>query len=362
MQVPGDVLQVFGLLAVDVARQVQVVFVALDLLEGHHARVFLDFRALVEDVHDLVDVLGAQAVLGAVLHKSAAGVDHEDAFPRLGMLLVDHDDAGRDARAVEQVGRQADDALDVALAHQGATDVCFRVPTEQHPVRQDAGAFAGALERAYDVQQVGVIALSGRRHAEGFKTVVGIVVRVEPGAPAFIGERRIGDHVIEGLERLANLVFGIGEGVALRNERGGIAVQVHVHARQTAGGRILFLAVQRDGCPRFIPDLEQQRARTAGRVVDGCLRARIRCADARDLRHDAADFGGRVELSLALAALGGEMAHQVFVGIPQNVIPFSAVLGEIQLLFLEDRHQVGQAVHHILAAAQLGRVVEIGEI
>ena len=315
-----------------------------------------------------MDVLGAQAVLGAVLHKSAAGVDHEDAFTRLGVLLVDHDDAGRDARAVEQVGRQADDALDVALAHQGATDVCFRVPTEQHPVRQDAGAFAGALERAHDMQQVGVIALSGRRHAEGFKAVVEIVVRVEPGAPAFVGKRRIGDHVIKGLERFANLtsygdfVFWIGQGVALRNERGGIAVEVHVHACQTAGGRILFLAVQRDGGPRFIPDLEQQRARTAGRVVDGCLRARIRCADARDLRHDTADFGGRVELSLALAALGGEVAHQVFVGVPQNVIPFRAVLREIQLLFLEDRHQVGQPVHHILAAAQFGGIVEVREV
>ena len=35
---------------------------------------------------------------------------------------------------------------------------------------------------------------------------------------------------------------------------------------------------------------------------------------------DAADFRRGVELPLALAALGSEMAHQVFVGIAENVI------------------------------------------
>ena len=155
----------------------------------HHARIFRDFQLLVEDIHDLVDVLGAQAVLGAILHEAAAGVDHEDALARLGVLLVDHDDAGGDAGAVEQIGRQADDALDVALAHQGAADVGFGIAAEEHAVRQDARAFAGALERAHDMQQVGIIALFGGRHAKGLEALVGIVERVEAGAPAFVAER-----------------------------------------------------------------------------------------------------------------------------------------------------------------------------
>ena len=69
-------------------------------------------------------------------------------------------------------------------------------------------------------------------------------------------------------------------------------MQDHVHARQTAGRRVFFLTIQRDGCPRFIPDLEQQRPRSAGRVADGCRRARLRLMDADDLRHNAADFAG----------------------------------------------------------------------
>ena len=157
-------------------------------------------------------------------------------------------------------------------------------------------------------------------------------------------------------------VLGIGERVALRDQRRGIVVQDHVHARQTTGRRVLFLTVERDGRPRFIPHLEQQRPRSACRVVDGCLRARLRLTDADDLRHDLADFGRRVELSLALAALRGEVPHQVLVRIAQNVIAFGAVLREIQRLVLEDGDQVRQPVHHLLAAAELVRVIEIGEI
>ena len=143
--------------------------------------------------------------LGPSFMKPRAGVDHEDALAGVGVFLVDDDDAGGDAGAVEQVGGQADDALDVALADQVAADVGLGIAAEQHAVRQDAGAFAGALERADDVQQVGVVALLGGRRAEGLEAVVRVVERVEAGAPALVGEGRIGDDVVEGLERVAVL-------------------------------------------------------------------------------------------------------------------------------------------------------------
>ena len=76
----------------------------------------------------------------------------------------------------------------------------------------------------------------------------------------------------------------------------------------------------------LVADLQQQRARAAGGVVDGGGGAGLGVADADDLRHDAADFGGRVELALALAALGGEVPHQVFVGVAQDVVALGAVL------------------------------------
>ncbi len=114
-----DVLQVLRLGAVDVAREVEVEVVlrVADLRQRHHARVARDFGLAREDIDDLVDVLGAETVLVAVLHEALRGVDHEDALAGMGVLLVEHDDAGRDAGAVEEVRRQADDALDVAALH-----------------------------------------------------------------------------------------------------------------------------------------------------------------------------------------------------------------------------------------------------
>ena len=119
-----DVLQVLRLGAVDVAREVEVEVVlrVADLGQRHHARVARDFELAGEGIHDLVDVLGAQAVLVAVLDEALGGVDHEDALAGGGVFLVEHDDAGGDAGAVEQVGRQADDALDVAAPDDFAAD------------------------------------------------------------------------------------------------------------------------------------------------------------------------------------------------------------------------------------------------
>ena len=123
----------------------------------------------------LWDIHIAQPVLGAVLHEAAAGVDHENALTRLGILLIDNHDASGDTSAVEEVGGQADYALDVALTHQVAANVRLGVAPEQHAVWQDAGTFTRALERPDDMEQVGVVALLGGRRAEGFEAFKEIV-------------------------------------------------------------------------------------------------------------------------------------------------------------------------------------------
>ena len=69
-----------------------------------------------------------------------------------------------------------------------------------------------------------------------------------------------------------------------------------------------------------------------------------------------------VKLPLALAALGGEVAHEILVGIAQDVVVLRAVVREIQLGLLEDADEVGEAIHHRLPLAQFVRVVEVGEI
>jgi hypothetical protein len=82
-------------------------------------------------------------------------------------------------------------------------------------VRENARAFAGALERAEDVQEVGVIALLAGRDAVVLETLPGVVLGIEAGAPALVAEWWIGDDVVEGFERVSVEVERAGDGVAL---------------------------------------------------------------------------------------------------------------------------------------------------
>src|SRR6185437_12072251 len=179
------------------------------------------FDPFIKRVHDLVDVLCAKPVLGAVLHETATGVNHEDALARMSILFVYDDDAGRNSCAVKQIGWQPNDALNVALPHEGAADVRLCIATEQHAMRQNTRAFASGLERTNNVEQIRVVTLLTRRGAEWLEALVRIVKRIEPRAPALVGKRRIGDDVVEGLERVAVLILGVGQCIALHDERRG---------------------------------------------------------------------------------------------------------------------------------------------
>ena len=102
-----DVLQVFRLAAVDVARQVEIERVLRigDLVERHPTGVTRLLDLLAEGIDDAVNIPLAQPILVAILDEALAGVDHENALARSGVFLVQHQDAGRDAGAVKQVGR-----------------------------------------------------------------------------------------------------------------------------------------------------------------------------------------------------------------------------------------------------------------
>ena len=230
-------------------------------------------------------------------------------------------------------------------------------------MRQNAGTFAGAFQRAHNVQQVGVIALFVWRSAEMLKALVRVVERIDAGAPAFVAERRIGDHIVEGFE--LTVIAGkkrMSQCVALLNQSRRVVVQDHVHAGQAGGGRVFFLSVKRDLGMGFVAHFQQQRSGTASRVINGGVIGRVRIANANDLRHDAADLGGRVELTLALATLGGEMTHQVFVGVTQYVITFRSVLAEVECLVFKDANQVGEALDNLRAAAQLAGIIKVRHV
>ena len=221
-----------------------------------------------------MDVLLAQAVLGAVLLEALAGINHEDAFSGGGVLLVEHQDAGGYAGAVEEVCGQSDDRLQQPGAHQLLADHRLGVAPKQNAVGKDAGAFARAFQRTDDVQQVGIVTLLWWRHAPA-ETLVTVAAtsfaQGQAGRPGFVGERRIGDDVVIGAQLLTIEEPGfhqcsLSAGHDCRSRE---IVQDHVHARQTRGGHVLFLALQRDVFACFGCHFQQQRTGAARGVVGG---------------------------------------------------------------------------------------------
>src|ERR1017187_8357336 len=242
------------------------------------------------------------------------------------------------------------------------TSIGFGVAAEEDAVWEDACALAGASERGNDVEEVGIVALAGGRRAEGFEALIGVVEEVDAVGPALIAEGRIGDDVVEGFEGVADLEFWIGQRVALLNVRPRVVVEDHVHAGETGGGGVLFLPVEGDLGAGFVTHFEEEGAGAAGGVVDGGTGGGGGVADADDLGHDAGDLGGGVELAFALAAFGGEVAHEVFVGVTQDVVAVGAVLAEVEGGVFEYGDQVGEAVHLFFAAAELVAFVEVGHV
>src|SRR5262249_16814998 len=150
-----------------------------------------------------MDVLLAKAVLVAVFDEALRAVHHENALPAPSSFLVEYHDAGGNTGAVKEVRRHADNAFQVATLDEVAADGTLCTTPKQHAVWENARALAGALDRSQNVQEVRVIALLAGWDAIVLEALPWVVFGIEPGTPAFVAEGRIGDDVIESLERVA---------------------------------------------------------------------------------------------------------------------------------------------------------------
>ena len=113
------------------------------------------------------------------------------------------------------------------------------------------------------------------------------------------------------------------------NVGGRIVVQKHVHPRERIGGVVFLLAIDGDAAWRFVGGFKQQRTGAASGVID-CMLQRSARTDADYFRHYTRDLGWGVELALALARLGGEVAHEVLVGIAQQIVTLGAVGAKVE--------------------------------
>ena len=269
-------------------------------------------RALAVGVDDLVDVLRAQAVLGLDLLEVLAGVDEEDVVGVLPALL-EHEDARRDGRAVEDVGREADDRIeDVFRLDQVLADVLLGRAAKQDAVGEDGRHGAAVGHLVEHVLHEGEVGLGLGREAP----VVGeaLVAEEEVAGRPLGGKGRVGDDGVEAVVE----VLGALEGVLVFDVELLEVDAVHdeVHAAQVVGGRRHLLAEEGAHLFHFLGHAEQQGAGTAGGVVDA---AQAGLAGGDNLGEDGRDFLRGVEFARLLAGIAGELSDEVFVGVAEDV-------------------------------------------
>ncbi|MOA01479.1 hypothetical protein D3C78_1208900 [compost metagenome] len=213
-------------------------------------------------------MLGQQLVLVAAAHEQAGGVDEQRGVVALGLLQ--HDDAGSDGGAEEQIRRQLDDSIDVVVVDEVLANLGLRTAAIEHARELDNCCGAVDRQPAQDVQSEGQVGLAlGREYAR--RGEAGVVDQQWVGiALPFDRVRGIGD---DGLEGLVVPVRRIGQRVAVGDvEFVEIdVVQEHVDPAQVVGCQFFFLpkeSLTNAVASQNFGKLEQQRTRTTGRVIN----------------------------------------------------------------------------------------------
>ena len=124
-------------------------------------------------------------------------------------------------------------------------------------------ALADDLQGADGVRQVSVVALLPDRaaHREAGNVRRERVTRPDPRSAVF-GKSWIGGGFADSLEGVAVLELRVGEGVALRDEHGGVVVRDHARAGETAGCGILFLPAEHDGHTSLVASLRSREPKS----------------------------------------------------------------------------------------------------
>ena len=108
MYMGADVLRLGWRRVVDMATDIAVEVFGLDFLDRNDPRIAGHITAPAVYVDYLRHVLRAQEVLRLALAIFAVRIDEQNVLAFRSMLLVHHENAGGDACAVKQAGRQAD--------------------------------------------------------------------------------------------------------------------------------------------------------------------------------------------------------------------------------------------------------------
>ena len=182
-----------------------------------------------------------------------------------------HDqNAGRDAGAVEEVVRQADDGFDEVLLEELLADLLFGAAAEQHAVGHDGGDHAARFADGEHVLGEHEVALLARGRTPAPAEALG-ELHVAPRV--VLAEGRIGDDAVEALQFARLPVHGVQQGVLELDVGAGDAVQQHVELADGPGGGVVNLAAEAQVggvaaglLDEFAAD-DEHAARAAGGVI-----------------------------------------------------------------------------------------------
>lgn len=312
----GDVDDFAGVFGFDVGRHRQVVVVGGDVLvRDQCCDVFL-ILAISEEFEDAGLVVFGDLVLVAVAGELCRGVDEQDSV--VGFGLLDHDDAGGDRGAEEQVRWQLDHGVDVVVVDEVLADLAFCTTPVQHAGELDDRRGTVDRQPRQDVHRECEVSLRLRGEHTG-RCEAGVVDQQRVGITVPLdGVGRVGH---DRFERLIIPVRRVDEGVAVGEVELLVVdvVQEHVDAGEVVSGQVDFLAVEPLTHIAFTKDLvelQQQGPGTDSRVVD---LVDLFFADDGDAGEKFGDFLGGVVLATGLACTGGVHLHEVLIGVAEQV-------------------------------------------
>ena len=299
-------------------------------------------------VENLLLMVIRQLVLVAVAGEFRRGIDEQSFVVVLGFFQ--HDDAGGDGGAEEQVWRQLDDCINVVVVDQVLADFLLCAAAIEYAGKFNNRRRAVHRQPAQNVHGEGEVGLAlGGEHTGRRKARVVDEQRIGIAIPAD-RIRRIGD---DGLEGFVIPVRGVGECVAVGDVELFViyVVQEHVDPAQVEGGEVNFLPVE--ALPhvvvaQYLGEFEQQRARAAGGVIH---LVDLGLANHGDAGEQFGNFLRGVKLTARFARCRGVHLHQIFVGITEEVdgivgkVAGCAAQGQVADGF-EQLHQLFVALGH----------------
>ena len=305
-------------------------------------------------------MLGPNKVLrpaGVVL---GVGVDEEHLPPAIGGLGArgtQHQDAGRDARPVKEIGRQPDHRLQQVVPEDAGADLLLGTAAEEDAVGHHRRHHPPGPEHGQHVleeHQVGLLAALG---AEAVAEALG---ELYPLAVIVLREGRVADDAVKAHQLALVQVERVEQRVVVLDVGVGDAVEEHVHLADGPNAAVGVLAVERQvtgiaaGLLHVLAREDQHAARADARIIDAHPGL-----GPEQPHHQPHHVAGGVELAALLARRVGELPDQVFVGRAQHVGKLKVLVAQAMPAKVLD--QLAQFKVREAGAPYLAGKVDVGE-